>query len=174
MKGCQVCLWVTYGNIYRKSTYHSTVHKLVYLTHHAGQGRWLVDAPLLQRGALCAWYRQVWPPRSGPSCSPPSRCFQQSSPQPDPLEWPDHTGSPPQNWSGLHQSKKKNTLPHIPHKICLESCLEHDGVTERFRHLTHPIYIHNIVMYSNMIRIKHFRTCCYRKIALLFPYIHFY
>lgn len=46
-------------------------------------------------------FRPAWPPRSGPGCSPPSRCCLQSSPQPGPLEWPSHTESLPQSWSGL-------------------------------------------------------------------------
>lgn len=71
------------------------------LTPLWGPERWLADAPHLQLVEWCASYRPVWPPQSDLGYSPPSRCFQRSSLQPDPQEQLIHTGSPRQNLSVL-------------------------------------------------------------------------
>lgn len=71
------------------------------LTHSGGPGQWRGDARCPRPAAWFAWCHPAWPPRSGPGCSPPSRCCQRSSPRPVPPGWPAHTVSPPRSWSEL-------------------------------------------------------------------------
>lgn len=57
------------------------IHPYMVLTHLEGLGRWLGDAPLRRLAGSFSWSHPVWPPQSGPDCSPPSKCFLLSSPQ---------------------------------------------------------------------------------------------
>jgi len=84
------------------------------LTHSGGPGQWRGDARCPQPAVWFAWCHPAWPPRSGPGCSPPSRCCQRSSPRPAPRGWPAHTVSPPRSWSELQGTAQPRGLRPVP------------------------------------------------------------
>lgn len=87
-------------------SYSFKILKSILLTHLEGPGQWPLGALPPQPAGWFSLFHPVWQPQSDPDCSPPSKCFLLSSLQPGPLEWQAHTGSPPQNWSGLGETNR--------------------------------------------------------------------